>query len=277
MALFKQKKAITSVWIAAAAFVVMVGVNALANVLPINGVTTGEVSDTYDNLFVPAGVTFSIWGLIYSLLAVYCLYRIGILFSAKRRVKGDTIEKTDRYFIVSSLLNTAWILAWHYTVLWLSVILIVGILYCLIKIALLLHRQKYSLKEFIAVKLPFSIYFGWITVATIANITALLVSLQWDGAKISDGAWAVALLLVGAAIGLVVAVRHRDWAYLAVFVWAYAGILVNHLAEFGWNGMYPSVIVALTVLLAVLISCVISLFIQWPTGRHSKSLLDSTK
>jgi len=224
------------------AFLVMITVNALANILPINGMNTGEVSDLYPNLFTPAGITFAIWGLIYLLLAGFVLYQIG-LFSKNSVYRADIIQEIGLYFAISSFANALWILAWHYGMVFLSVIIMLVILYCLIIISTKLSEATLSTKEKILIRLPFSIYFGWITVATIANITALLVSLGWSCWGISEQMWTVIVMIVGLLIGVATMVKNKDIAYGLTIIWAYAGILIKHLSPNGFNGQYQAVII----------------------------------
>lgn len=258
---FGKKVQVDSRWrtYATVALVAMLVVNGLAgSSTVIGGVNTAEVSDSFPNLFAPAGVTFAIWGVIYALLLVHVAWLFGLWRKQSSKAVVKAANEVLPLFALSSALNFAWIFAWQYKVLWLSVILMLGLLVTLIKIARRLSREEYSWRESLAVRVPFSVYFGWITVATIANITTWLVSLNWDGAGLSQGTWMVAVLLIGAVIGITTAVRNYDWAYLAVFVWAYAGILLKHLSPEGFNGMYPSTIVTLTILLPVfIIMCMI--------------------
>ena len=158
-------------------FLAMIYVNYLANALPIGGVTTGEASDAYANLFTPAGITFSIWGLIYLLLGAYVIFQ----FFYPKNKQNDKSEKllaeVNKYFSLSSVANIAWIFAWHYGVIWLSVIIMLLLLTCLIILAEILKKQSLKALDYVCIKLTFSLYFGWISVATIANITVLLLSL----------------------------------------------------------------------------------------------------
>ncbi len=212
-------------------FLVMVTVNALANALPINDITTGEVSARYDNLFVPAGFTFSIWGVIYLLLAVFVTYQ----WVVSRRDSGAAsfTEKIGIWFFVSCLANVGWIFAWHYEVLALSLVLMLLLLGCLLAIYLRLgigvtgitRGEKYF------VHLPFSVYLGWITIATIANVSALLVSIQWDTFGLGPQFWTVAVITVGIAIALVMAIRRQDIYFCLVIVWALLGILMRRLGD----------------------------------------------
>lgn len=249
---------------AALAFVVMVTVNALANILPLNGRTTGEISDAYSNLFAPIGFTFSIWGVIYLLLAGFTLYQLGVIKLRKATTSPDVTLKVLQLFTVSSLLNSVWIFAWHFDVMWLTVVLIAGLLATLIAINMQLRRNKKELsgQEWLLVVAPFRVYFGWITVATIANVVVFLVSTGWTGWNITADVWTIGLLMIGAAIGLATLKYLRDWAYGAVLVWAYIGILGKHLAESGWNGQYTLVLGGLYVLVPLLAVATVRVALQ---------------
>lgn len=233
------------------AYVAMIGVNFLANALPIGGVTTGEASDSFPNLFTPAGVTFSIWGLIYLLLLVYTVYQ----FSSGKKNDNPNREiifkKINQYYLATSFANIAWIFAWHHGIIWLSVLIMLVFLVLLIKIADILNKERFSLRDNLCIRAPFSIYFGWITVATIANITAFLVNIGWNGFGISEIVWTIVILLVGAAIGTLRAYKDKNIFYVSVLVWAYSGILLKHVTVSGFNGNYPSIIA--TIFLCIVI------------------------
>lgn len=228
--------------IAAVTFVIMIVVNALANILPINGQTTGEVSDLYPNLFAPAGITFAIWGLIYLLLAAFTLYLLGFFQDYSDTLKADMLNKVGIVFSISSVANAAWIFSWHYNRIPLSMVLMLVILDCLIFINYLVKNEKLTSKEKFFIRLPFSVYFGWITVATIANATTLLVSIGWDGFGIPEPTWAVIIIIVGMLIGTLTMIINKDIAYGLVLLWAYAGIYIKHTSESGFDGQYPAVI-----------------------------------
>jgi len=207
-------------------------VNGLANALPLNNKTTGELSDQYPNLFVPAGLTFSIWGVIYILLAIFVIY--GLIISVKNNTqKTAFIENIGILFFISSLANIGWIFAWHYEILPLSLVLMLVILGSLITIYLRLRvgKSDSTLSERYMVHLPFSIYLGWITIATIANITALLVDINWNTFGLGEQFWAVAVIIVGIAIALSVLFTRKDIFYCLVVDWALLGILLKRLAD----------------------------------------------
>ncbi|MFA5024651.1 MAG: TspO/MBR family protein [Patescibacteria group bacterium] len=234
-------------------YVIMVAVNASAILLPIAGKQTGDVSNSYPNLFTPAGYAFSIWGLIYILLGIYVVYQFW-------QGKNEKVGLINRLFIVNSLLNAAWIFAWHYDVIWLSVIIMAGLLITLIKIADILRVNKLTNKESWLIRLPFSVYFGWITVATIANITVFLVKVGWNRFGFSEIFWTITILLAGALIAAWRTIKDRAVAYGLVPIWAYAAILYKHLAASGFNGKYPAVIG--TVILCLLVFLGVIVFIS---------------
>ena len=207
-------------------------VNGLANALPLNNKTTGELSDQYPNLFVPAGLTFSIWGVIYILLAIFVIY--GLIISVKNNTqKTAFIENIGILFFISSLANIGWIFAWHYEILPLSLVLMLVILGSLITIYLRLHigKSDSSSSEKYMVHLPFSVYLGWITIATIANVTAVLVDINWNTFGLGEQFWAVAVIIVGIAIALSVLFTRKDIFYCLVVDWALLGILLKRLAD----------------------------------------------
>ena len=224
-------------------YLAMVFVNYLANALPLNGRQTGEVSDAYGNLFAPAGITFSIWGVIYALLALHVLYQWGV-FRRGQSDNGPLLRRVGILFSISSLANTAWVFAWHYDQILLSTVLIASILVVLGMIVVTLRDYSLTTREHWLVRTPFSVYFGWLTVATVANITVFLVSLGWDGFGVSNQIWAVIIVLVAAVIGTATMIRNRDKAYGVVLIWAFTGIIIKHLSADGFSGQYPEVIAA---------------------------------
>ena len=241
-------------------YLAMVGMNVAANALPLNGRGTGEVSDAYPSLFTPAGVTFSIWGVIYLLLGAHVLYQL----FGDRDADPVLLNRVGVLFSISSLANTAWVFAWHYDHIALSAVLIVVILVCLAVIVTMLRKANLTGRQRWLVGLPFSVYFGWTTVATVANMTVLLVSRKWDGFGLSDATWAVIIVLVAMVIGTITMVRNRDVAYGLVLIWAFAGILIRQTSSDGLAGKYPAIIAA------VVASLVIYLISEVWILRHRK-------
>ena len=231
-------------------------VNALANALPINNITTGGVSDSYPSLFTPAGLTFSIWGLIYVLLAIFVIYQL--LPSVRRdSQKADFVPKIGPFFFVSCLANIGWIFAWHHQNIALSLVLMLILLGCLLMIYLSLDigtTEVTKAKKYL-VHLPFSVYLGWITIATIANVTVLLVDLNWGTFGLGEQFWAVAVIIVGIAIALSVIFTRRDIYYGLVIHWALLGILLKRLSV---TTVPDQVVVAATIVgLAIITTAII--------------------
>lgn len=246
----------------ALSFLLMVAVNALANTLPINGVTTGEVSDAYENLFAPAAFTFAIWGVIYITLTLYVLFQFGLFRSTKRLAKREMLKQINIAFIPSSLVNVAWILSWHYDIIFLSLFLMLLLLLLLVRITRVIQREHLSKREYFFVKLPFSIYFGWITVATIANVTTYLVSIDWQGWGLSEEIWMIIVLIVGAVILLASSIRDSNPLISLVAIWSYAGILFKHVSASAYDGEYMEIIVILLISLVLFTATAI-----WTTTR----------
>ena len=230
----------------AVTYIAMVVMNFLANALPINNRGTGEISNAYPNLFTPAGPAFSIWGLIYLLLGIYVIYQ----FVKKDQKTEEVIQKINPFFIATSLANISWIFAWHYDYIAISVAVMAVLLILLIKIADIIRLGNFTTIEKVSIWAPFSIYFGWITVASIANITVFLVSIGWNGFGLADFVWTSIILLVGALIGILRMNKDKNVAYGLVLVWAYSWILFKHLSLSGFDGQYQSIIVTAIVCLA---------------------------
>ncbi len=207
-------------------FILVLTLNGLANALPINGRTTGELSDLYPNLFVPAGFTFSIWGLIYLLLLGFTIFQASGLWKASASTANKAVETIGIWFFVSCLANASWILAWHYLQIELSVLIMLTILTSLIMIyrRLEIESGAPSSKELFLVHLPFSVYLGWITVATIANFTTLLVDQGLSGFWLGEMIWTCLMILVATGFGIFFLLRKMDIPYALVLIWAFYGI-----------------------------------------------------
>jgi benzodiazapine receptor len=207
------------------AFVLTVLVNGLAgSTTLIGGKSTADISDMYPTLITPAGYVFSIWGIIYILLGIF------VVFQALPSEKGKGYQNRIGWlFVLSSLLNIFWLFLWQYEYLSLSVVLMFLLLATLIAIYLRLNigKSAASLREKLAVHLPFSVYLGWITIASIANVAAFLVSENWDGFGINQETWATLIIIVALLITLLVIVTRRDVTYGLVIIWALVGIAVK--------------------------------------------------
>lgn len=208
------------------ALLMMIVVNALANILPLNGKTTAEISDSYPNLFTPVGYAFSIWGLIYALLLIFAVYQ-----ALPSQREKTFLHKIGFFFVLSCIANISWIFLWHYEQIILSLVPMFALLITLIAIYLRLNigRSDAPSKEKLYVHLPFSVYLGWITVAPIANVAAALTAINWDGWGISDVAWTILVIIIAMMITLSVIIKRKDIAFSLVIVWALIGIIVKQI------------------------------------------------
>jgi hypothetical protein len=230
-----MKKDITRQVLVVITFLFMLTANGLAVALPLNGQTSGAISDSFKVIFVPAGYVFSIWGLIYLLLIGFTIYQA---LPAQR--ENPLLQKVGFLVALSNMLNGVWIFFWHYNLFVWTMVIMLGLLATLIAIFLRLEigKRKFSTVEKWLVSIPFSVYLGWITVATIANATALLKYLGWSGWGIDAQVWTIILLGAGVIISAMMSFNRKDIAYALVLVWAFTGIAVK------WLGVYPAVVVS---------------------------------
>ncbi len=209
-----------------AALVALV-VNGLANALPLNGQNTGAISDRFLVYFVPAGYVFAIWGVIYLGWIAFVIYQ-----ALPAQHDNSRLHRIGWLFALSCAANAAWLFFWHYNHWTLTVVVMLTLLLLLIAIYLRLNigRTAVTTAERWCVDIPFSIYLGWISVATIANITDWLYAWKWEGFGIAPTVWAVIMLVVATALALAMALTRADIAFLAVLVWSFAGIAAKQSA-----------------------------------------------
>jgi benzodiazapine receptor len=214
-------------WITMLTVIALIVMNILANALPFNGLSTATISDSFKVFFVPAGYVFAIWGLIYIGLLAYGIYQ-----ALPAQKENPRLRRAAAPFVVGSLANIAWLFFWHYGVFALTVVAMLILLASLIMVYQILGVNQVSVSngERWAVHVPFSIYLGWISVATIANITDLLWYVGWNGFGLAPEVWTVIMLTVTVVLAFAMALLRGDVAYLLVLVWALAGIGVKQAA-----------------------------------------------
>lgn len=202
--------------------------NWAATALPLNGVSTEVVSDSNPTLFTPAGFTFAIWGVIYLGVVAYTIYQ-----ALPGQRTNPRLRAIGWLYVASGLLNSLWIYLWHHLQLGWCVVVIVGMLATLILITQRLYPARHAASriEWWTTHLPFSIYLGWICVATIANVAVALVAAGWDGAPLSPVVWTLLVLAVATALGLYYGLVRRDVGYVLVLAWAFAGIAAARAGE----------------------------------------------
>jgi len=247
--------------------IITIIINGLANILPIGGKYTGELSDNIPNLFVPAGLTFSIWGVIYILIILFSIYLAKDILK-KDKTSKPFIEKTSYFFILANLANIIWIFLWHYEqIVWsLLVMLILFFSLLMLYIRLNIGLEKISLKEKLFVHVPISVYIGWITVATIANVTAVLVTIGWDGFGIAEQIWTILVIIVATIITILMLVSRKDYAYSAVIIWALIGTYIKRSSDDLVYGTQTQI--ANTSLISIIILIIITLLLFFKFQKH---------
>ena len=260
-------------------FIMMIGINALANLLPLGIGSTGAISNKYPNLFTPAPITFSIWGVIYILVGVFVIYQLGAFGDPTYAQRLTAL--IGPWFVISCIMNICWLFSWHYDTIWLSVIFIICLLISLIILNTKInpiaianyddYNPKAGLKQLgddITVfvdpkKLPFiiklsiigfDIYLGWICVATIANISVFLKKIKWSGFGISEQIWTLVILLVVALLGVLFIANKEKYFSSAAIAWACCGILIKHISQAGYAGKYPLVITVTIISIVIILS-----------------------
>jgi hypothetical protein len=242
-------------------FALTIIVNSLAgSTTIIGGRNTAQVSDANPTLITPAGYVFSIWGIIYILLGAFVVYQ-----ALPKQQGKDYQKKIGWLFILSSIINIAWIFVWQFEILALSVVLIFALLLTLIAIYVRLGvgKSKAQLGERLAVHLPFSVYLGWITIASIADVAATLVSYNWNGFGLSPEMWAILVVAVALIITLLMLAIRKDVAYSLVVIWALIGIGVNHSVN--------QSVVTLTEISAAIVALAIIVTVSFSLIRRKKA------
>lgn len=212
--------------------ILAVSVNYISQSLRLNGTTIGEVSARYENLFTPASYAFAIWGAIFLGLLLFALFQVKRAFYGQKAT--DFIVQTGYWFAIANGLNAFWVFAFVYDFVGLSVLIMLGILYALIKIVLNTNMERWDAPiEIIAfVWWPICLYSGWITVATIANIAAYLTKLGWDGSPFSPEIWTHILIIVATVLNLVIIWKRNMREFAAVGVWALFAIFIRHKTSY---------------------------------------------
>lgn len=245
------------------AFVVTIVFNVLSTTLPLNGQTPQEISDALPSYFTPAGYTFSIWGVIYLALLGFTVYQ-----ALPGQRQQPLLRRVGLLFVLSSLANVGWLLAWHYGAFALSVVFMVSLLVTLIVLYLRLRighpDPSLTAAQRLFVHLPFSLYLGWITVATIANVASVSGYYGFDGFGLPGQLWSAIMMGVAAIVAGLLLWNRRNLAYAAVLVWALSGI----------RGAYPDEPLIATV--APVAAVLIALFAiaGYVRTRHARAVAD---
>lgn len=202
------------------ATVITLLVNFLSNALPFNNISTAALSDSFKVFFVPAGYVFAIWGIIYIGLITFSIFQ-----ATPKNRENTFFDKIFPLYFISSIANSVWLVMWHYKQLALSVIVMLVLLISLILLQNHIYKLKDNTRKFYwFVKVPFNIYLGWISVATIVNITVLLYSLNWSGLGIAPQMWSGIMIMIAGILGLCISIYRKDIFFPLVIIWAINGI-----------------------------------------------------
>mgnify|MGYP001091462288 CR=1 FL=1 len=214
------------------AVVAVLVMDTLVNALPLNGVTTGQVSDSYPNLFTPPGYVFSIWGVIYALAIVFMIYQ------ARPSQRGEVyLRQIGFLYVVGAVANISWLFIFHYSygvpeLFVVSLVPMIALLLCLLLVyqRLGIGKRQVPRNEKLAVHLPISVYLGWISLAIIANIASALNVLVPGIPMPTQALWTALMVVVTLAISALMVLTRRDFAFGLVVIWASTGIALNRAA-----------------------------------------------
>ncbi|MEQ9403889.1 MAG: tryptophan-rich sensory protein [Cyclobacteriaceae bacterium] len=241
-------------------FIAVVTVNALANALPINGQTTGDVSAAYDNYFTPAGFTFSIWSLIYLSLLVCMIYQL----KDRKSSTGESLSKQTGYILIMNFMaNIGWIYAWHYalfggTLLFMTIILIT-------LIVLNMRVDRFSL----IVRFSMRLYLGWICVATIANIAVVLTWLNWNGGALGGEKWGMILIVIAGILAVMLSIRKNYLIAAITIAWGLFGIYMKQQESLEW--LSYKAICLVVILMIMIVSVWMALRKQFRKNKISEA------
>ena len=214
-----------------ASVLLAIGVNYYSQIYKINGNTVSQMSEKYTNLFTPAGYAFSIWGIIFLGLLVFAGYQVYLTYSKSQTM--DFISQAGGWFAMANVGNAAWIVAWLYDYTLLSVGIMLVVLLSLIKVILNTNMERWHapLKTIVFAWWPICIYAGWISVATIANITAWLVKIGWDGGFLTPFIWTIVMIVVATLLNVTLIYKRNMREFALVGVWALVAIYVRHMYD----------------------------------------------
>ena len=208
--------------------ILVIAVNYISQALRLNDTTIGEISREYDNLFTPASYAFAIWGIIFLGLLAYGIFQVRRAFFSNK--PSEFISQTGYWFILTNILNSLWVIAFVYDYTGLSVLIMLGILFSLIKIIGNTNMERWDApKSTIAfVWWPICLYCGWISVATIANISAYLTKIGWGGGPFSEISWTIVMIVIATILNLIMIWKRNMREFAAVGIWALFAIFIRH-------------------------------------------------
>lgn len=244
-------------------FVMMIAVNIAADVIPLNNVTTAQISARHETLLTPSGFTFAIWGLIYLLLFFFILYQDGI---GRKKGDGDNpdlVHAVSVLFILSSAFNIGWVIAWHYDYMILSFLLIFSMWTTLILAYTRLKKEAKNSREHFCFQIPFSIYTAWISAAMAVNFLILIKTLTPPLLGISETTWSMGLIIGIGLFAEFILIRYRDFAFALTALWAIAGIFYHYAVELSKEYIHVDMLMLLAIIVGVLfVTLLITAWVQ---------------
>jgi hypothetical protein len=244
-----MKKKLAILNSASVLFVILI--NYISQVVKFNNTTIGELSKKYDNLFTPEGYAFAIWGPIFLALVGYAVFQIKRAFFSNK--DSEFIIQTGYWFAIANILNGFWVLAFVYEYTGLSVLIMLGILFSLIKIILNTNMERWDapIEVITLVWWPICVYSGWISVATIANVAAYLAKIEWQGGFLSEESWTIVMIIVATIINLLITYKRNMREFGLVGIWALIAIYVRHKNDYE-NIAYTALITAIIIFTATI-------------------------
>ncbi|NDJ61878.1 MAG: hypothetical protein GYB67_12180 [Chloroflexi bacterium] len=192
------------------------------------GVETGVevIADQYPNQFVPEDYVFAIWGPIYAGLLAFAYYQARPSRAADPALRAVRVPMAVAFFG-----NTIWIPFSIADDQIATGIIIAVMLAALATAYAQLQRLPVALtrREWWWIVAPISLFFGWITIATVANFTLTLIYVGWDGLGIAAATWSSILLVVATVIVSAMTIYGRgNIIYGSVAIWAFVGIALRY-------------------------------------------------
>ena len=239
-------------------YIMVIAVNTMASMKILNGKSPADISEKYDSLFTPAGITFAIWGPIYLTLLGFIIYQLWLAFSGKHEEELEQfMERLRGWWLISCLANTCWLFSWHYELLPLSILIMLVLLVSLLAININFNiaLQKVSWQVKLFIHLPFSLYLGWITVATVANMATFWLYTGWNGLSIL---WTIFLILVCTVTALLLVIKRENIITGLVAIWAFCGIILKR-QEVGGPAATPITIACIVAIIVIIIAALTQL------------------
>lgn len=235
-----------------ATLLVAIGINYFINAPQDHGTSISEISDKYANLLTPADYAFSIWGPIYLALLVFAIYQLRNLFL--KNGNNDFVLKIGWWFVVANLANACWGIAFKNDHVGLSLLIMLVLFFSLLKIVLNLNMEKWNAptSTIVFTWWPISIYFGWVSVALIANISSFLTALGWNGTPLNPTWWAIIILIVAGAIFVSMIWKRSLRECALAGIWGIVAISVKN-----WGSLQLVAYVGITVALVIFINVAI--------------------